>query len=614
MENQTLLLTPDERLTYPELLSRLDRQLESFVTFRLSADFHTLYKRFPVLGDEVQAAQCDLERRLLQFDLPRQRLDDEREWLSQPDVRSHIQQRFDTTPNPLLRARYAVLLYDGDPNRNRPAALSAVDLLLTAAAQVQPLDLLERRRNDHYDAVLTLLVTLSHQLGYQRSAVGAEVIRLTTDPQTSLDHRAALLHLLVGIVPSIMPREASRLAEACRLVYEQRIAENNAVGYYCASSIADTGLKFQARAASRGATRAWHTLIAQAEEAKAREVLARNPTSFVWASSFADAIKAWKKAGDTQRARTLETEYERWKYQIRMPTVRFEHSFSSPGERAVFRLFDNVRNKLLSLDSFNLYYHLVKCPLYVVSQLGFLVRFRPKPDAFERTVRPVVFGHRRNLVNSQKHPHQNSFAYQLSYKVTIGIVSHQLRQLLEEAARAGTFNADSLLAYLEHSWIGQRGISDARSDDDEASTYGWSDLLAPALTHGISQLQRHAADATVSPELILAIDSLTPRLEALLRDLLRACGGASAQGDQHGQLEEKTIEVVLNDPILKSCLTENERDTLRLLLTSQGLNLRNRVAHGLMYRHHYTVENFHYLLLALLIIASAKAPGGFSPE
>lgn len=90
-------------------------------------------------------------------------------------------------------------------------------------------------------------------------------------------------------------------------------------------------------------------------------------------------------------------------------------------------------------------------------------------------------------------------------------------------------------------------------------------------------------DAYLREDYSPAIHILTPYVEDSLRELIRIQGGSVYQPGRFGGLQEVGLGRVLEDPLVIRVFGEDTCFYLRVLLSdARGLNVRNRVAHGLI--------------------------------
>lgn len=97
------------------------------------------------------------------------------------------------------------------------------------------------------------------------------------------------------------------------------------------------------------------------------------------------------------------------------------------------------------------------------------------------------------------------------------------------------------------------------------------------------ELVRQGLAAWFTEDWIKATHILVPQIEAVLRDLLAALGGAVMKPDRnYGGFQSIGLGEMLNHDILRAQIPEDVRFHLRVLLQdSRGINLRNEIAHGL---------------------------------
>lgn len=81
----------------------------------------------------------------------------------------------------------------------------------------------------------------------------------------------------------------------------------------------------------------------------------------------------------------------------------------------------------------------------------------------------------------------------------------------------------------------------------------------------------------------VATSVLAPQFEHLVRDVLRSMGIQTRIIKDDGTEDEKSLNALINEPALVDKFGDSIVFEIRLLLCDpQGVNLRNRVAHGLI--------------------------------
>lgn len=116
------------------------------------------------------------------------------------------------------------------------------------------------------------------------------------------------------------------------------------------------------------------------------------------------------------------------------------------------------------------------------------------------------------------------------------------------------------------------------------------DLLAilhqsPAFDEDRRELVHAGLAAFLDGDLLKAIHVLVPQVEHILRRLLGMLGRPTSKHirSSTGVMQEKSLDDVLNDPAMRTALGEDVwRYLSTFLVDRRGHNLRNRLAHGLM--------------------------------
>jgi Domain of unknown function (DUF4209) len=110
--------------------------------------------------------------------------------------------------------------------------------------------------------------------------------------------------------------------------------------------------------------------------------------------------------------------------------------------------------------------------------------------------------------------------------------------------------------------------------------------------------------AALSGDHVKAIHVLVPQIEHMLRTLAGQIGiPKTTSGSRKGSMQARALGDILSDAVLKETLDEDIRLYLVTVLVDQrGLNLRNRVSHGLMELDQLDQSLSHRLLHVLLTL------------
>jgi len=119
----------------------------------------------------------------------------------------------------------------------------------------------------------------------------------------------------------------------------------------------------------------------------------------------------------------------------------------------------------------------------------------------------------------------------------------------------------------------------------------------------------------------LAAHLLLPQFEHALRTLVEARGAVVSTLESDGTQKELVLDPLLESPEAEAILGKQEARELRELLTDRsGVNLRNRVAHGLLedgeateHLAYFWWKVLRYCVVGTCIESSSGAPEGVDP-
>ena len=136
--------------------------------------------------------------------------------------------------------------------------------------------------------------------------------------------------------------------------------------------------------------------------------------------------------------------------------------------------------------------------------------------------------------------------------------------------------------------------------------------IAPAIVEYFRNLDILSSAKMDHLDWTLCIESMVLKFEPMLRFLLQARGGITAKQTRKENKvieEEKNINDIFHDNIIKETLNEEDYRFLKYLLIEKGgENLRHEIAHGLLLPENYTFEIATFLLLGILRLAKYTLP------
>lgn len=154
--------------------------------------------------------------------------------------------------------------------------------------------------------------------------------------------------------------------------------------------------------------------------------------------------------------------------------------------------------------------------------------------------------------------------------------------------------------FKENTWYGipfpkRMGKSDS---DDQSS---WLTLIAPGIHSLFSQFELSLLLNTDKVNnFILAIDSLTLKFEGALRGFIKLTGGNTTKLNKEGHLQEQLLEELLDNPKTKESFTIRDIGLFKYTFTKGGKNIRNIVAHSFMRFADYDLQKAFLIFLCIL--------------
>ncbi len=208
---------------------------------------------------------------------------------------------------------------------------------------------------------------------------------------------------------------------------------------------------------------------------------------------------------------------------------------------------------------------------------------------------------------------KEKFNFWNSYAFNFQIGTQTMLRFFIEAYKARKLSYASVISYLEGTWFNEVIV---RNYHGQAVDVKPIDTLKPGLKRMFEELDSFFADNTYQCEFVTVTDSLTLKVEGLLRYFCEKIGIATFKTRQKGSdrlVMEKLLDDLLADiahepplkPEQKTNFDEEDRILIKFVLAERaGLNLRNAVAHSLMDIFEYSFE--HVVVLFCIIIKLSK--------
>jgi len=318
--------------------------------------------------------------------------------------------------------------------------------------------------------------------------------------------------------------------------------------------------------------------------------------------SYTAAIEAYRNSGNTTKKKRIEQRNFELKPQIKLSNIRIERS---PKEIAAFNtLYKHIEkecNALLERPAEEIYANLADGWFFPSKETITKTTNKVKSSFDFFTV--VQFDRNKNIkANAADNNEAKKFneAYQ-NYLYTITL--QYLHCTLIPGIKSGKLTYQNFIAFLSrHTWLGKPYIkTDLGGKDIE---FNWLTLLAPAICDYFVQVQSWIwSNESYSPNFVLCIDSLTLKMEGLLRNFAERLNISTTIGGKKGT-QEVYINLILDNEIIRQYFDADDIQFFRFLFVNEGgMNLRNNVAHCYYHFLDYNLDKMNLLLAALIRIA-----------
>ena len=228
-------------------------------------------------------------------------------------------------------------------------------------------------------------------------------------------------------------------------------------------------------------------------------------------------------------------------------------------------------------------------------------------------------GIKTSFIDNNGNPHSGdgfysskilSLQYHNQYEIiTISPILASLKKLIEN----GSFSGKQLCEYLSSTWLGRSRLTVNRSLRE--SHESWLDIMSPSICSICFEITSEImSDGNYKGDYICSIDSLVTKIEGCLRDACRHLLINTVKENSHDEIPlEQLFDKIEKYQMRKqkAVLSSASLRMLRGILTKQGKNLRNNVAHGFTSIEDYSINNAITVLHCLLRLSAIDIPEDF---
>ncbi len=348
----------------------------------------------------------------------------------------------------------------------------------------------------------------------------------------------------------------------------------------------------------KGSLRQWDLLQAKAYEKEMKKAQQLNNNGIVAASWCKDAITYYKKAKNKNKADKLFK-----KYCDLCRTVQYATIDCPPYDLQAD--IDELKSFIDESNNLDVLYEII---------YGFI----PKYENNKKTAQNIlakssltnfcssVYTDIYGQVVGYSSTDEENFKHELwnAYKISFNFSSILLFHYIQYALKTNKLNAGLLIEYLKTTWLGS--LIRKTLPENQILSYQWLEHIEQPIISYFSKQQKYLYDNNFRLTFINEVDSLTLKIEGILRDLVEFAHieGFSVRKFVNDKEERqisnwKSINELLWDSNILKILNEDDVWFMRYFLTDY-LDVRNNIAHCLILNPYQ--EQYYYGFQWLLII------------
>jgi excisionase family DNA binding protein len=352
----------------------------------------------------------------------------------------------------------------------------------------------------------------------------------------------------------------------------------------------------------------WRKSIAASLETEAK----KNSESFVQSDFLVKAITEYKGLGDHKKVKELEKELDEakknMKFQTFSQTIDLSDWVKQTRERFKGFIEKETEEQILAR---------------LVGDNSIIPKYEKVKKQSEDIDKKYVFqalGSHTLIDSSGNMPRKYETEEEKKYNSIINqyyfsLITYEAstRVLFEELIEANKLKLETIEKFMiDHFWYGKEyEFIDPDTKKVILKSRKWVELLHPGIKAYLTCLKSiksgNIEDAT--DNLVLAIDSLTPKIEGIIREFYQTIGESTVKikTEKGGKqvTEEKGIDEFLRSPIAVDIFGNDLLILMKyVLIEIGGDNLRNNVSHCLLFKKHYHLIYAHWLFIIILRIGS----------
>jgi hypothetical protein len=341
----------------------------------------------------------------------------------------------------------------------------------------------------------------------------------------------------------------------------------------------------------------WFELSAKAYEQLGEDATRNNPTVAV--SFIEKSLTLFLKAKKKEEVERLQTKYNELRGNFNLGEIKseFDEGYVDEVRKMISEATDSLTPKeiILSLANFHMLKNLdeIRKDSDAIKAEAVLSARLPSSilDKFGNTVE-------RFYSDEEIEEHNLLQAYNFSFQIAI----QKATGFIFESLRKGKLSTETVFEFLNSTWLNEPV---SRMYNGHPETIIPLNVIEPGLKYLFSELNKIEAGEASADAFILITDSLTLKVEYILRYLCDRLNIPTfkpvSKRNSADVVMEKNLDDILSELTPEIGFPEEDKFLIKYILTEKsGWNLRNRIAHGLMDYSEYNYVDAIGILLILL--------------
>ena len=510
----------------------------------------------------------------------------------------YIASRLKDTLNPILKARYSHILWES-PRKHIKYAKIAIDSYLELVGFYERKDKKDTQAHNGLKLLNSLIAAsfLAFKVNYRVNDICSEANRLVRefnfDSSSAFVMRARLIEHMFKGKAKFPPTCFSGFSEVCLDLGQHLFRDGK---FHNAISIFKSGEKVDNKLSK--STHDWNKSIAESYEGLMNE---RDDSDLAAIHFCQNAIEYYRKIKDEKKIGELEEKYAQVKSKPQYQQFSQEIDLTEHKKSC-----EEIAEKLCAEEAENIISILIADKDLLPTFSGMKERaHKTSEEAIFTHILPVSitdqYGHTSEhfTTDDEKEYYRILEQYDWEMKLSKRIL---INEIFIRAVKDRKLNLHSVMEFFyKRSWYGKKIIKTIPNGEIE---YNWLSLIAPSMNEYFNQMQTHFSEPAYSPNFVLAMDSLSLKIEGLVRDICTFSGITTffQTKDKHDQniVREKDINWLLREEPIKTLFDEDDLLFFKFVLIEKaGINLRHKIAHCLMGYAEYNMSYMHLLILVL---------------